>query len=202
MLHLIIDTSSKKLTVSLCEETTICAEFTDDFIIGTAEKLLPIIDSLFKAAKKERTDLNTVIVTVGPGSFTGVRIGLSTAKGIGDALDITVLGVSALESVAMDMPRPCIVALDTKRNDFYTQQFFDNGTTKPTTSSLEEIINMGFPVITDTPEAFKDTSVKLLPYPENFTLNLLKTALQQARVSTSDTDPIYIRNAEVTIKQK
>ena len=201
MLHLIIDTSSKKLTVALCEETTICAKFTDEFNIGTAERLIPIIDSLFIEAHKERNDLNTVIVTVGPGSFTGVRIGLSTAKGIGDALDITVLGVSALESVAMDMPRPCIVALDTKRNDFYTQQFFDNGTTKPT-SSLEEIINMGFPVITDTPEAFKDTSVKLLPYPENFTLNLLKTALQQARVSTSDTDPIYIRNAEVTVKQK
>ena len=202
MLHLIIDTSSKKLTVALCEETKICAKFTDEFNIGTAERLIPIIDSLFIEAQKERTDLNTVIVTVGPGSFTGVRIGLSTAKGIGDALDITVLGVSALESVAMDMPRPCIVALDTKRNDFYTQQFFDNASTDPNTSSLEEIINMGIPVVTDTPEAFKDTAVKLLPYPENFTLNLLKTACQQASVSTLDTDPIYIRNAEVTVKQK
>ena len=190
MLHLIIDTSSKKLTVALCEETKICAKFTDEFNIGTAERLIPIIDSLFKAAKKERTDLNTVIVTVGPGSFTGVRIGLSTAKGIGDI------------TVEYSYVKNGYYLVKKVRNDFYTQQFFDNASTDPNTSSLEEIINMGIPVVTDTPEAFKDTAVKLLPYPENFALNLLKTALQQARVSTSDTDPIYIRNAEVTIKQK
>lgn len=65
-----------------------------------AGDLLPVIERLLERAGVIRTDLGGIGVVVGPGSFTGLRIGLATAKGLGFALDIAVEGLSTLEAIA------------------------------------------------------------------------------------------------------
>ena len=78
-------------------------------------------------------DLGCIAVTVGPGSFTGLRVGLAAARGIALSYELPVIGVTTLEAVACDaraaapdeslMHHHCLVVLETKRNDVYAQSF-------------------------------------------------------------------------------
>jgi tRNA threonylcarbamoyladenosine biosynthesis protein TsaB len=94
---------------------------------GHAEALVPLIEATLARAGVGFGDLDAVAATVGPGSFTGVRIGLATAHGLALALDIPVLGITTFEAVAHAAARevggrsPCLVVLETKRADVYAQ---------------------------------------------------------------------------------
>jgi tRNA threonylcarbamoyladenosine biosynthesis protein TsaB len=96
---------------------------------GQAEVLLPIVDSAMRKAGLAPAALDLVAVSVGPGSFTGIRVGLAAARGIALATDARMVGVSCFEAVAV-VPRPdrddfpCIlVALESRREDIYVQLF-------------------------------------------------------------------------------
>ena len=97
---------------------------------GQAEVLMPMVESVMRRAGKDYFDLKAVAVTTGPGSFTGVRIGLATARGIGLAAGLPVVGVSALEVagslLANASDKKTCVFFDTKRGDYYAQ-CFQNG---------------------------------------------------------------------------
>jgi tRNA threonylcarbamoyladenosine biosynthesis protein TsaB len=96
---------------------------------GQAERLMPIVQDVLQAAGLKFFDLHAIVTTVGPGAFTGLRIGLSTAKSLGLALEIPVFGVSTLQTLASQYtnekkPDGAItVILETKRTDFYFQIF-------------------------------------------------------------------------------
>ena len=96
-----------------------------------AEKLLLLVDEVFKKAGLNFTDLDAVAVSQGPGSYTGLRIGVSTAKGIAYALDIPLMGINTLQAMAASQqvsPGDYVVAvLDARRNEVYTQSFGDSG---------------------------------------------------------------------------
>jgi tRNA threonylcarbamoyl adenosine modification protein YeaZ len=96
---------------------------------GQAEMLLPLIQEVVTEAGFQMTDIDRIAVTQGPGSFTGVRIGLAAARALGLALDCPVIGFSTLHILAKEAdPAPSILALiDTKRNDFYGQIFDEAG---------------------------------------------------------------------------
>ena len=101
-----IETSTKACSVSLnlngnlisCED-----------IVGSgfshSEKLLPFISQTIEKSKIKMYDLSAVAVSMGPGSFTGLRIGVSTAKGICYALDIPLIAVSTLQAMAFGMAK-------------------------------------------------------------------------------------------------
>jgi tRNA threonylcarbamoyladenosine biosynthesis protein TsaB len=91
-----------------------------------AVKLMPMLQDLLGEAKVAFADIGLIVTTVGPGSFTGLRISLSAARSLGLALDIPVQGVSTFEVMARSaVPErlPCLVVLETKRTDFYVQAF-------------------------------------------------------------------------------
>jgi tRNA threonylcarbamoyl adenosine modification protein YeaZ len=98
----------------------------EDIKRGQAERLVPIIDATVGRAAMKYADISAVVVTNGPGAFTGLRVGLSTARAMALALDVPVLGVSTLDllyrqflrSNAGDADNVCVV-LETKRDDFY-----------------------------------------------------------------------------------
>ncbi len=94
-----------------------------------AAKLVPLIQECMKEAGVVFADLEAIITTVGPGSFTGLRIGLSTARSFALSLDIPLIGVTTLSVAARQAIRiaagvPFLVVLETKRSDYYGQ-FFD-----------------------------------------------------------------------------
>lgn len=96
---------------------------------GQSERLVPLIQEVVAAARLSFAALDAVAVTRGPGGFTGVRIGLATARALGLALGIPVIGISSFEAVAAAVPAPArggrvlAVVLDGKRREVYAQPF-------------------------------------------------------------------------------
>ncbi len=104
---------------------------------GQSEALVPLLQELMGEAGLEFGDLDLIVTTVGPGAFTGLRIGLSTARALSLALGIPVAGVTTLEVMAQQYfertaaegwtVKDCAVVLETKRGDFYFQLFSADG---------------------------------------------------------------------------
>jgi tRNA threonylcarbamoyladenosine biosynthesis protein TsaB len=97
----------------------------EDIAKGHAEILFDRIGELLTRNNLGYKDLNLLAVTTGPGSFTGMRIGLSAARGLGLALDIPVLGVPTLLAMSLSAPtdQSSLILLDARRNETYCQHF-------------------------------------------------------------------------------
>lgn len=93
---------------------------------GQAEALVPMVQALMAQAGLDYTELDRIAVTVGPGSFTGIRVGLAAARGFGLAAGKPVIGVTTLEALAC-LHSPCrgglIAAIDARRGEVYAQRF-------------------------------------------------------------------------------
>ena len=96
---------------------------------GQSETLVPMVKEVMKEAGWGFDHLDLLAVTIGPGAFTGVRIGLAAARGMAVASGLPVVGVTTLEAVAHGVDasaragRALVVAIDAKRTDFYAQSF-------------------------------------------------------------------------------
>lgn len=129
MAVLSFDTSSVNCAVHLKREDGVCHERSDAIGHGHAEYLIGMIDEALAALGLEYGDLTRIGVTVGPGSFTGVRVGLSAARGLSLALDIPVAGVSVLRALCEDhlSETARLVVLDAGRGEFYAELFAPDG---------------------------------------------------------------------------
>ena len=114
MLTLAFDTATDVATSALVRDGEVLGERT-----GRAVSVLADADELLRAAGLTAADLDLLAVGVGPGSFTGVRIGLATARGIGLALDLPVAGVSTLEALAAGAPG-AVPVIDARRGEVFT----------------------------------------------------------------------------------
>lgn len=100
---------------------------------GHAEALAPMVERLMQQQALPFAELSRIAVTVGPGTFTGLRIALSFARGLGLALQVPVIGFSTLEAMAMRAlaanPRglPVVAAIDARRDEAYVQRFAPSG---------------------------------------------------------------------------
>lgn len=97
-----------------------------------AERLLPLIDEALREARIGTGDLGCIAVSIGPGSFTGLRIGLSVAKGLALAADIPLVAVPTLEALALRVVDAAdggeiLAALDARRDEVYCQFFAVSG---------------------------------------------------------------------------
>lgn len=94
-----------------------------------SEKLLTLVDEVIREATMTLKDLSAIAVSIGPGSFTGLRIGLSSAKGLCYALEKPLLAVPTFDAIATDAAMrgrsesPLVVAVDAKRNDYYVASY-------------------------------------------------------------------------------
>ncbi|MBE9552024.1 MAG: tRNA (adenosine(37)-N6)-threonylcarbamoyltransferase complex dimerization subunit type 1 TsaB, partial [Proteobacteria bacterium] len=97
---------------------------------GHGEALMPMVAEIMDEAGLDFAGLQAIAVTTGPGAFTGIRIGLSAARGFALAAGLPVVGVTTLEAVAAAQDsegHPLLVALDSKRDDIYVQLFGPDG---------------------------------------------------------------------------
>ena len=128
MLLLAIDTSASLVSVALLMGKRNVRFCEQEMERGQGEALISMIQELFESARLNIKDLTGVAVAVGPGSFTGVRIGIATARAIAMALDIPVYGVTNFEAYSYSILKPITVVLDSKRDDYFVQKFDGNGT--------------------------------------------------------------------------
>ncbi|MCK5826577.1 MAG: tRNA (adenosine(37)-N6)-threonylcarbamoyltransferase complex dimerization subunit type 1 TsaB [Desulfuromusa sp.] len=123
---LTLDSSSLSGSVSLCQGELPVAESLLNIRSTHSEKLLKQIDSLLDESGWQLADLDLLAVVTGPGSFTGLRIGIATIKGISQVLNKPVVPVSSLQTAAMNLPLspvPICAFLDARKSEVYTQLF-------------------------------------------------------------------------------
>lgn len=100
---LAIDTSNHPMSVALVEDDQLLATTTLNMVRNHSIYLLPTINRLFELVKWQPTDIDRVVVAQGPGSYTGIRIAVTTAKTLADTLKIELVGVSSLAVVARNV---------------------------------------------------------------------------------------------------
>ena len=128
-----IDTSSKICTVCIYEDNNVLIELNNDDERTHSQKLMPMIQKAFESVNLTLNDINLIACAKGPGSFTGIRIGIATAKAFSDVKKIPVVGVTSLEGLAYNLGSSGLICslIDAKNNNVYYGLFeFENNELK------------------------------------------------------------------------
>lgn len=123
---LALETSSKVSSVAIAEDNRLLAEITTESKLTHSKTLIPHIEKVLKLANKEKSDMEKIAVSIGPGSFTGLRIGLAAAKAIAYALNIPLYGVPTLKSLAYHFLTPnlkIVATMDAQKNAAYRESY-------------------------------------------------------------------------------
>ncbi len=145
MLTLALECATKTIGIALLDEEDVRAEIYLNSGRHHAEVLLPALDRLFLLTGLTPADVDLLACTVGPGSFTGLRIGVSTVKGLALATGKPVVGVSTLEVLAMNaIPSSRLICpmLDARKNQVYTGLYRMGPDTLPIAVRPEELADV------------------------------------------------------------
>ena len=118
-----IDSSGMVATVAVVEDTQMLAEYTINYKKTHSQTLLPMLDEVAKMIELDLNTIDAIAVAAGPGSFTGLRIGSATAKGLGLALKKPLVSVPTLEGIAYNFcgsEKVICPMMDARRNQVYT----------------------------------------------------------------------------------
>jgi tRNA threonylcarbamoyl adenosine modification protein YeaZ len=161
---------------------------------GQAEELFPLLERGMTATGLDWADLHRIGVGIGPGNFTGIRIAVSSARGLALSLKIPAIGVSRLDALALDLPRPVTTLVGAPRGSAYVQRFHDSGADAPAllqAEALQALISAAeTPFTGDVPEGTDAV-------PAQFPL-----AVAIARIAAEAPDdaprpaPLYLRAAD------
>ena len=121
------DTSSKALTLAILEDETLLAQMTLNIKKNHSITLMPAIDFLMNSLDMKPTDLDRIAVAQGPGSYTGLRIAVATAKTLAHTLKIELVGVSSLLALVPEQVEGLVIpVMDARRNNVYAG-FYQSG---------------------------------------------------------------------------
>ena len=150
-----IDTSSLAASVAVIEDNKLICEYTVNTKKTHSQKLMLMIENMFKVSDLDINEMDMIAVCEGPGSFTGLRIGMSTAKAISHVNNLPIVGVNSLELLAGNMnlseKKICSI-LDAQKTQVYMGQYkYENG-------QLVELKNIDVVEIDDLIEELKATN--------------------------------------------
>lgn len=177
-----------------------------------ASLLIPLIEDALAAVDTSFQDLDAIVCSNGPGSFTGLRIGLTTAKTLGLSLNIPVIGLNTLDIMAAHYPDAgnLLVVLETKRQDFYACTYDAQGKPlcDPMAAPVEEVINAipfyDYSVGGNCLTRFKEESDVTANCLEEVILfdPLIMVQMAQSKMSSGKAidapEPIYLRGADTS----
>ncbi len=126
MKYLCIDTTTKVTALALAEDDHLVAEGFLHTTRNHSERLIPMLDQLLGASAWRLKDLDLIGVVRGPGSFTGIRIGIATAQGLAQVLKIPLLSVLSLKALAWagyGRNGDIVPILDARKNEWYTARY-------------------------------------------------------------------------------
>ena len=124
---LAIDTTSKICSTAILEDEKVIDENTINNGLTHSENLMPLIVELLERNNIKLSEINLVAVCVGPGSFTGIRIGIATIKPMAEVYNIPITAVTSLECLAVTNKADTIISLiDARNNQVYAGIFDEN----------------------------------------------------------------------------
>ncbi|MBN9231488.1 MAG: tRNA (adenosine(37)-N6)-threonylcarbamoyltransferase complex dimerization subunit type 1 TsaB [Legionella sp. 40-6] len=216
---LAIDTSTEHASIALtCNGEVI--EKTQDNQKTHAQFLLPIIDSLLAECGIGISQLDAIAFGCGPGSFTGLRIACSTAKGLAFAHDLPLIPISTLAAVAwtarqqIELEFPVLAILDARMNEFYWAYYSGSSyNAEPQVSAVESIIvhstdpfilaGTGIVVCNDNlaPTLKPYVRHQIATFPKASAMLHLAVMEEFPAVNAAEAKPVYVRN-KVTYDKK
>jgi len=222
MLVLALDTSTELGTVGLVRDSELLCELRFNIKISPhSERLIPAIDRVISSSNVSIKDLNLISVVIGPGSFTGLRVGLSCAKGLSFATGVPVVGVGTLDCLVRQLQGvkiPIVPLVDAKRNLIYSSIYVDEKPLFPpmalTYEELAQQLEKRSIFMVTGPavelykkrlaENFRENLVFSHPvarYISAFTVAELGTKIYQSNGAPelAGLEPIYIRGADVKL---
>ena len=208
MIILALDTASSTCAACLARDGKTLAQASELIGTGHAERLMPMVHNLIGMADILYSDIGMVAVSIGPGSFTGVRTGVAAAKGFAQALKIPAIGISTLEAIAFEArknvgDKPLRVVIDAKRGEVHTQDFDGYGTAEsgPVLLSLDDAKGgRGGRILAGNGAALVDAQApNVLPHAATASIAIFSemALLRQGNDPTSLTVmPLYLRGAD------
>lgn len=221
---LALDAAGSGCSVVVAAGETVLAVERSTSAHGQAERLLPMVDAVIRESGLSASALDIVGTTIGPGSFTGIRVGLAAARGIALATDAHLVGVTGFEAVAADIAlrarERCagflLVALESRREDLYIQLFDDDyhtihDSTAVMPAALDKALSgiIGTATLAIAGDAALRAASALWPRSATFVIEgsapdangVLRAVLRGKRSEWSRTKPLplYLRAPDVTI---
>ena len=120
---LAMDSSGLVASAAIMEDYNLIAEYTVNYKKTHSQTLLPMIDELFRMTETDKNSLDAIAIAAGPGSFTGLRIGAATAKGLALALDVPIIRVPTVDAYAYNLFNTAGLIcplMDARRQQVYT----------------------------------------------------------------------------------
>ena len=208
---LAIDSTHGTCSAAFFNGEKVVSEIVEEMERGQAERLIPMIQKVLATADVGFENIDSVAVTTGPGSFTGVRVGLAAANGIALSANLPMIGVSVLDVLAWkthrqfpEIKKLCLV-LETKRDDYYVQYFEDGKSlTSPEVlpakviAEKKDFIFVGN-AVGRLAEEIGSVSVLDVDMPSARDVALFSVGLKAQKKYP---EPLYLREAEVTLCRK
>jgi tRNA threonylcarbamoyladenosine biosynthesis protein TsaB len=200
---LAFDTATPYVTVALHDGEDVLAERRSAQRMKHGEQLAPLIEQVLADARIVRQDLTAVAVGIGPGPFTGLRVGLVTARTLAFVLEIPVYGVCSLDVVAVEaalgadpVGTDFVVATDARRKEVYLASYDDQGRRQDGPEVVRPV-----EAATDVPVAGEGAGL----YPESFprghvpalpSAGWLARAVAEELAELHDPEPMYLRRPD------
>ena len=204
-----IESSSRKLSIGLMKDDSFY-ELHSEKVNDTANSLPQLSKKIIKSASLSFEDLDAICISAGPGSFTGLRVGMSYAKGIAMALDIPIVPVSTFDSLAFnDSSEELSTLIYSHGNTFYVCEYSLNGgillkSSKPKSILKENVLELSQNIVFNGPtNIFEDLKAHDLKieFTDLSVNNILKIAQQNFKLlktkSLDNLVPDYVGNFEV-----
>ena len=148
-----IESAALVASVAIIDEDVTIAEYTTNFKKTHSETLLPMLDEIVKMTGISLSELSYIAVSGGPGSFTGLRIGAASAKGLGLALDLPLIEVPTLDAMAMNIYASdalIVPIMDARRNQVYTGIYKNDTKLEVKAASMAVSIDELFEILKET----------------------------------------------------
>ena len=142
---LALDSSGLVASAAIVEDDVLIAEYTTDYKKTHSQTLLPMLDEIRQMIDLDLHTIDAIAISAGPGSFTGLRIGAATAKGLGLALNLPLVEVPTLEGLAFNRlgtDKLVCPIMDARRNQVYTgiYEFCKEETSRKKESSEHQLV--------------------------------------------------------------
>ena len=202
---LTLDTATPLVTVALHDGADVVAELSADTPMKHGEQLAPLIAGALEQAGIVRQDLTAIGVGVGPGPFTGLRVGLVTARTLGFVLEIPVYGVCTLDVLAVEavatgaVDRDFAVATDARRKEVYWATYdVAGGRTEGPMVDKPAVLATELPVAGEGPRLYPDAFPHAVA-PARPSAGWLAHAIAEELAELLDPEPLYLRRPDAVV---